>query len=361
MGNVNTHSIDNILKSDKFNQLRKNMLDGRRSKECSRCYSYEDAGLRSSRQYHNTKWPQDAFNFSPDGSIKEFAPVYFDIRLNNICNLKCRMCSGYFSSAIAQEESKLFNNQKYLDSVIDSVQKSQTLDEIIKYLPYAEKIYFAGGEPLLAPEHYKILNSLIDCGNTNLEIYYNTNFTSLTYKDISVVDLWAKFSNVTVGASLDAIGAVAEYVRHGTKWQIIESNLLFLKTHSPHVKFNVTSTVGLLNVESLIELQKIWHTNGKVDISKFSLSIMSSPDHLSLRVLPAHHKSRIEDKIKAHIKWCKEYQASILAKQWQDVLNYMWGADSTHLLSKFKQLTRSMDRYRNESFGSVLPEFSDLV
>ena len=37
----------------------------------------------------------------------------------------------------------------------------------------AEKIYFAGGEPLLAAEHYEILNALISCGNTDLEITYN--------------------------------------------------------------------------------------------------------------------------------------------------------------------------------------------
>jgi sulfatase maturation enzyme AslB (radical SAM superfamily) len=227
-------------------------------------------------------------------------------------------------------------------------------------LPYAKKIYFAGGEPLLAAEHYKILDALIECGNTDLEIFYNTNFTSLTYKNISTVEVWKKFSNVTIGASLDAMGAVAEYVRHGTKWPTIESNLASVKKHCPHVNFSVTSVVGFLNAASLIDLQKNWHENKILDITKFTLTAMTGPEHLTLRILPKEHKGRIEEKIRTHIKWCEQHRATTLAKQWQDVLNYMWGADLTYLLPKFKQLTVSMDQFRNEFFSLVLPEFQTL-
>lgn len=361
MGSISEQSIDNILKSSKFNRLRKNMLDGKRSKECSRCYVQEDAGLQSARQSVNSRWSQDSIKFDPSGQLEEFKPVYLDIRLNNICNLKCRMCSGYFSSAIAQEESKLFGNQEYLQTAMDATQKTLALDEIIQYLPHVKKIYFAGGEPLIVPEHYKLLDALVECGNTNLEIFYNTNFTSLTYKGTSVIDVWKKFSNITVGASIDAMGIVAEYVRHGTKWKIIEANLKSLKINCPHVNFTVTSVAGLLNVSSLIELQKTWHESENVDISKFKVSIMLSPDHLTLRVLPDEHKTRLGKKIKDHIKWCEKKQATTLAKQWQDVLNYMCGVNSSHFLPEFVRLTNSMDQFRNESLSIALPEFSDLL
>jgi hypothetical protein len=271
------------------------------------------------------------------------------------------MCSGYFSSAIAQEERKLFGNSKYLDNLIISDQKDLSLKKLLKYLPYCEKIYFAGGEPLLTSEHYKILDALIECNNTDLEIVYNTNFTTLAYKNISVVDLWKQFSNITIGASLDATGPVAEYVRHGTKWLDIESNLKLLRTQCQHVVFTVTSTAGFLNVSSLIELQRTWHENNIVDISNFSVSTMINPDHLTLQILPHDHKKRLGKKIKSHIHWCQQNQAMILATQWESVLKYMFNADSTHHLSKFKQLTNSMDQYRNESLQAVLPEFSDLL
>ena len=361
MGNINDVLVDDISKSSAFNLLRTNMLTGKRSKECSRCYTQEDAGLMSARQSHNSRWSQKKLNIESNGTLKKFEPVYLDIRLNNICNLRCRMCSGYFSSAIAHEEATLFGNQHSLDTSMQSAQKALALEEIIKYLPQAEKIYFAGGEPLLAPEHYKILNALIECGNTDLEITYNTNFTSLTYKDISVLDLWKKFSQVTVGASLDATGLVAEYVRHGTKWPTIESNLTSLKLQCPHVNFTVSSVVGFLNIASLIELQKTWHENKVLDISKFSVQAMVGPDHLTLTVLPTEHKDRLDYKIKNHINWCYQNQATALAMQWKNVLQYMWSKDSTQFLTEFKRLTNSMDQYRNESLSVVLPEFSSFI
>ena len=362
MGNIDNHSVDDIVKSTSFNQLRSNMIAGIRSKECARCYKQEDLGLRSSRVEHNARWPDlKMTDLDPTGTIAKFEPVYFDIRLNNICNLKCRMCSGYFSSAIAQEEAELFDNSSSVESALRSKQRKSSLTEILNYLPLAEKIYFAGGEPLLSSEHYEILKTLIDCGNTDLEIFYNTNFTTLQYQKISVLDLWGKFSNIKIGASLDATGPVAEYVRHGTDWKTIESNLTLVKTQCPHVNFTVTSTVGLLNISSLIDLQRQWHTNSILNLSKFSMQILISPDHLSLCALPTRHKQRLEQKINHHIVWCEANSAIKLATQWKDVLTYMWSQDNSHHLSEFRRLTNLMDVYRKESLAQAIPELADLI
>jgi len=362
MGNIEEQSIDEIAKSNKFNQLRSNMVAGIRSKECSRCYQQEDAGLGSSRVGYNLKWSHVTVDqCNADGTIDNFKPTYLDIRLNNICNLKCRMCSGYFSSAIAQEETELFGNKISVDSTLKSQQRKSNLVKILEYLPFAEKIYFAGGEPLLAAEHYEILNALIDRGNTDLEISYNTNFTTLQYRNIVVTDLWKKFSTIKIGASLDAIGEVAEYVRHGTNWKTIESNLALVKTQCPHINFTVTSTVGLLNLASLIDLQKTWHVDGLLDISKFSLSAIVGPDHLTVCALPTNHKTRLDLLIKSHITWCQENGASKLASQWNDVLNYMWSKDNSYCLTEFKRLTKIMDQHRNESLVKTIPEFKDLL
>lgn len=362
LGNIEEQSIDSIVKSNAFNQLRANMINSVRSKECDRCYQQEDAGLQSSRVVQNAKWAHIKINeLNPSGTIEKFKPVYLDIRLNNICNLKCRMCNGYYSSSIAREETELFGNASSVNSSLRLQQKKLGLTEILEYLPFAEQIYFAGGEPLLASEHYEILKTLIECGNTDLEICYNTNFTTLQYRDISVVDLWKNFSNITIGASLDAIGRVAEYVRHGTDWKIIESNLDLVKTQCPHINFTVTSTAGLLNVASLIDLQKDWHTNRILDLSKFSLSIMISPVHLVVSALPLEHKTRLDTLIKNHIIWCQTEGNNTLANQWNDVLHYMWSKDDSHYLREFRRLTTLMDAYRNESLAVVIPDLKELI
>jgi radical SAM protein with 4Fe4S-binding SPASM domain len=356
MGNIKKQSIESILKSNQFVALRENMLNNRRSKECNYCYAKEDVGSGSARKYHNQQWHVS----NPTAVIEKFNPVYLDIRLNNICNLKCRMCSSYFSSAILAEENKLFD-VKNKKSILTPQQRTIALDEILEYACYAEKIYFAGGEPLLCKEHYDILQQLIDCKNTNLKITYNTNFTTLQYQNFNVLELWKKFSNITIGASLDAEGSVAEYVRHGTVWKDIENNLSMLKIHCPHVKFTVTSTVGFLNIESLIELQKRWHNNSILDLDNFSLSVMISPAHMTASVLPIHHKNRMEPMIFQHIAWCQQQGAESLANQWNDVLNYMWSQDDSHHLGEFKRLTNITDQNRKESFVKTFPEYSDLI
>lgn len=353
MGNIEQDSIDTIANSEKFTKLKDNMLNGIRSKECASCYQKEDAGLPSSRQEQLKRWKVVSFD--------QFKPVYLDIRLNNICNLKCRMCSSYFSSAIAQEEIEIYGRTAAINGTLINRQRKLALKEIIKFLPTVEKIYFAGGEPLLAPEHYEILEELVNCNNTDVELFYNTNFTRLQFRDISVLDVWKKFSNVTIGASLDADGDVAEYVRCGTVWKDVESNIKKLQHECPHVKFTVTSTAGLLNVESLISFQKSSHLSGQIDISKFSLSVMTEPDHLTVAVLPEEHKKRIGALIDEHIKWCHLHGAESLAAQWTNVLNYMKDNDSSHYLPEFKRIMTTMDSHRNQSFKEVFPLYHDLI
>jgi radical SAM protein with 4Fe4S-binding SPASM domain len=355
-GNIKEQSVESILTSDYFTAIRENMLNNRRSKECNYCYTKEDAGFISLRKTSNQRWNVS----NPTAIIKKFNPVSFDIRLSNVCNLKCRMCSSYYSSAIANEENKMFGIKNEPVS-LKYQQYDATLTEILEYSIHAEKIYFAGGEPLLSKEHYSILHQLINCGNTDLDIFYSTNFTTLQYQNFSVLDLWKQFLNVTIGASLDAQGPVAEYVRHGTEWKNIEHNLVLLKKHCPHVNFTVSSTVGFLTVTSLIDLQKRWHESRVLDISKFSLNAMISPAHLTVAALPSHHKSRLEIIIQTHIQWCKNCGAISLANQWHDVLNYMLSTDNSHHLGKFKKLTNVMDNYRKESLATVLPEYKDLI
>jgi hypothetical protein len=183
----------------------------------------------------------------------------------------------------------------------------------------------------------------------------------LSYKDRDVLDLWKQFSNITIGASLDAEGDVAGYVRHGTDWNAIESNLELVKSQCPHVNFTVTSTVGLLNANSLIKLQQRWHNSGTLTISKFSQSTMISPDHLTVCALPLEHKQRLEQIIDHHISWCKENDANNLALQWNNVLNYMWSKDDSHCMAEFKRLTQIMDQHRNESLAKTIPELTNLL
>jgi len=268
------------------------------------------------------------------------------------------MCSGYYSSAIAKEEKKLYG----IESVNTTVkQRALVVDQLIPHLPNLTVIEFAGGEPLLTNEHYAMLDQLILCGNTDLQITYITNFTTLNYKKYDIFSYWKQFSNIKILASLDAHGPVAEYVRSGTIWKNVEKNMHLVKTNCPDIELFVSSSVGFMNVISLLELQRDWHDRGILPITNFKLHPILTPEHLTVQVLPEKHKLKVDQAIQLHIDWCIQMNSVTLANQWKDLLQYMWSSDNQYLLEEFKKITAVQDLARHQSFVTVFPEYRDLL
>lgn len=353
LGNINgSDSIEDIINSKKSNLVRQWMKEGYRPVACQPCYIREDNDLPSGRI---------AFK----DVDQEVNITTLDIRINNICNFKCRMCSEYFSSAIQKEtitlrsKDALPGHEQNLLVSNSLTERRRQLDAIIPYVNNnIEYIYFAGGEPLITNEHYKILDKLIDINHTKLQLRYNTNLSTLIYKNNNIIDYWNQFSNVEVNASIDASDAVAEYVRHGTVWIDIVENINKIKKQAPSVKLKIASTVSFLTIENLINLQNRWIDEKLFEITDLSLNVLITPNYLSPAVLPRHHKDRLSNSISKHINRLGETK---IAKQWQEVLSYMMNNDYTHTLSEFTQRTRLLDIHRKESFNNVFPEFHDLT
>ena len=91
---LNKDSLEEAWNSEVYKTIRKQMLDGERPEMCTRCFREEDAGIHSARQAWNEKWKKDIkYTVNAPFSIK-----YVDLRLGNLCNLKCRMCNPYSSN-----------------------------------------------------------------------------------------------------------------------------------------------------------------------------------------------------------------------------------------------------------------------
>lgn len=350
LGNINDTNWENT--ESQIAQIRQDMMQGHRNRACSSCYEKEDSGIKSLRRVCD-----------PGSQVSVIKDI--DVRLSNTCNFKCRMCSEYFSSAIQQETIELYGNNALLGFEKISLERStkntrdQQLIKILSFVtPHLRNIYFAGGEPLITDEHYKILDRLREIGNTDLEIRYNTNLSTLFYKQIYVIDVWHYFGDVTVGASIDASGSVAEYMRHGTIWKTIVDNVHVIKQHAPHVKLQINSVVSSLTIENLINLQCQWINQRLFSVDDFLVRVLTSPNFLSPAVLPQHHKDRLSAAIKIHIE---RFAGTKLAQQWSDVLHWMNTHDYTFALKDFAQRTRVLDSHRNESFEKIFPEYQDLV
>jgi hypothetical protein len=119
--------------------------------------------------------------------------------------------------------------------------------------------------------------------------------------------------------------------------------------------------VGFLNIESLIELQRNWTERNLISINQFSIAQQIFEGFFSVQVVPSHHKKRLEAIIKNHITWLNSQDANLLIKEWQNVIDYMWLEDRSHLLVEFQRTMLNQDRYRGESFHTVLPQFADLI
>ena len=353
IGNIDTQDINDILDSDNAQNIRQWMVDGYRTKACSLCYKNEDNNIKSLRRAFQPK------------SSKRKKITYLDIRLNNICNFKCRMCSEYFSSSIQQETTEMFGKDAVLGYEkinLNSINQKTRQSNLKKLLPYVtadlEKIYFAGGEPLITEEHYSILDQLIAINNVDIKMSYNTNLSKLSYKRYNIFDYWKQFSNVLVGASIDASGLVAEYMRHGTVWQDILDNINAIKTQAPHVNLTITSTVSWLTLENLVELQTQWLDSSMFTCDQLLISILTDPLYFSVTTLPKSYKQSMTDKINKHIEYLGQCQ---LAQQWTELRDFMNNTHTEHELIEFSKRNVMLDQHRNESFNQLFPQFQDLL
>ena len=96
---LNKDDLKEAWDSEVYQTIRKQMLDGERPEMCQRCFREEDAGVRSARQAWNHKWQEDK-EYTLDAP---FDVKYVDLRLGNLCNLKCRMCNPYASNQWVKE------------------------------------------------------------------------------------------------------------------------------------------------------------------------------------------------------------------------------------------------------------------
>lgn len=186
---------------------------------------------------------------------------HLDVRNNNLCNLECTICCSYYSSKWAER----LGEHKFVSTEFDI-----DLDDV-------EHIYFAGGEPLINPTHWKVLDQIKEPKNVSLQ--YNSNLGVV--KNIDTY--WPKFKKVTVDASMDAVGQLGENLRYGTKWDKWVENLYFASNYST---ITLNPTVSVLNIFNLQEIEE-WSDY------PIHYNILTNPQHLCVSVLPKSLKDKI--------------------------------------------------------------------
>jgi sulfatase maturation enzyme AslB (radical SAM superfamily) len=292
-------TIKELFYQPAMEKIRNDFLNGVEPEACKACWDEESAGITSLRQHRDNvaKWHVAKRNSYP---IRYQDPkiITMDLKFSSLCNLKCRICGPYCSSNWLKESQdtgefhehtiKIFG--KYAERKF--VKHEVNFDIFKELIPDLHIIEFYGGEPLMQPEHARIMEMLAnypDIKKLGIELFYNTNGTIY---DESVSTVWDNMALVEFNISLDDIGPRFEYQRHPAKWtEVIDNIKKYQINAKPNVSISLYCTVSMYNIFYIDELIKYNADNLKLNL-KFNL--LHWPDKMSIKNLPNNIKHIIK-------------------------------------------------------------------
>jgi organic radical activating enzyme len=366
MGDTKKQGLMELVNSPQMNQLRLDMLAGKRNDECTICYDQEDVGIASNRQTSlsaHRSAIDDACNFTnDDGSLDQFNMRYFDVRFSNICNFKCRSCGQEYSTQWEQENSRA--NVPWAREIAKNNNK-EFLQDILDQIPNMELAYFAGGEPLITEQHYIILEEMIRQKKTDIVLRYTTNLSNLKFKSKDLLGLWKHFDNkIELYASVDHVKERAEYIRHGTDWGVVESNLLLVKSQ-PNIAVRMNTVLTLFNYLTIDQFYGYLIDKGLYSKSDgtYQLYSTSHPKNISIRTLPTEYKQQGKESVDRTIALM--YEKNFTKDQIKQLEDTKLWVDVEHNWEQEKELFKNeinrVDLLRGEDFRKTFPELAPLM
>jgi len=262
--------------------------------------------------------------------------------------------------AIVEEHG--LEQKPHLDKFQDNPEWWASLE---KLLPHFRRVEFAGGEPLMDPQHYRILDMLAPYGH-QIEIKYATNLSMLGKSNRTVWEYWPKFKSVAVNVSIDGIGTSYEYIRGNASWAELINNIKQIQTIP-----NISRIVGAVTVQvsNVLVLDKIieYFLNDLGII--FHTHRVEYPKVLSAQVMPVDLRLLAIDKLIAVHKRVKDFKLvkehpELLAYthgQIQDNINYLQARDQSEKWQDCVEFNKRLDKTRDQSFTTVTPEFKPYV
>ena len=356
---LNSASFVNIQNSQYMQNLRQDFLDAQQPGACRKCWREERAG-RTSKRMHTLDRLK---HMLPDQTwTADAKPLMFlDLKLGNICNLKCRICGSWSSSQFAVEElANLGPNEDRKTNHHYQMLKQgawprenptfwSEIDQVVDQIQYIE---FTGGEPFMIQEHFDMLQGLVDRGIAgNIEIHYNTNGTQ--YPE-DADEIWQHFKLVEIAFSIDDVGERFEYQRTNAVWKEVCRNIGWFRTlreHYSNIRLQVCSTVNVFNVMYLEELAQ-WIAQQAFDFVYWNM--MHEAYYFSISTLPTNAKLAIATQLQQAVVDDSTHQefSKII-----DFMNRGVSLDGNILRMKIADL----DRKRNQDLSVVEPKFAKLI
>lgn len=341
-------TFTDVLNSKWLANYRRQFEKGAKPKACNNCWREEEAGLQSKRMRENIFWQ----NYKKDTILS------LDLKLGNICNSKCRICTSFASSQWVPEEVKInpdnatiYKNRNKLGLWPETNENFWT--DLDNHLPFIKKLEFYGGEPLLIDRHLEILEKCISLGVAkDIQITYNTNGSIPVSQKFT--DLWKHFKVIEIFFSIDDVYDRFNYIRHpGNFFQVMENfqqyKNLELDKSKGNYAVSVFQTISILNICDIMDLTNYIHeyVSNKTNIH---YNMVFTPMHMSPKALPKKAKEFILQKF--------EYAPTYVEPILEFIKNEDYPDDA---IKTFVSLTKHSDSFRKENFVDTFPTLHSLI
>ena len=393
--------LEQARNSITLKQTRLDMLKGINPDSCLRCEREDKAGIVSRRKIETELWKkifpiQRAKELTrKDGSIdvSQQPLIYYDLRLGNHCNLKCRMCGPNDSSSWYSDHLKVWGGRSFKDAHgrVDLLKKENGIyytknqdyewhlsssfwKQIQANAKNIKQLHNAGGEPFLIERHGDLLKAIIKAGVANQAVIeYNTNLTTIPQK---IIELWRSFKLIKVGVSIDGFHEINDYIRYPSRFKKIENNLDQLNQFN-NILIWINTTVQAYNIFNLTDLIMWKLKKHSLDLDEnnvINFHALHNPNFLNVKILPSFYKKLVEKKIfsflsglrenldsKFYSELSKEKIIFSLDKTLKSYIHYMNSEDWSYLIPKFWNYTRKLDKLRAQKLQSAIPDLFESI
>ena len=303
--NLTKDNIKDIWNSEFMRDFRKKKINGEYIEFCETCYQEDAMGAHSKRQsfidmnYEDNKHLVEEADKN-DGYMKTL-PTWWELRFSSICNQACRMCIPQTSSKIREEFAQYKDDlpEQYKIQTEVALRDNKSFgylgnnnffkDQLFETLPDIKYIEIHGGEPTVDKELWKVLEKVVASGhNKHIHIHVHTNIHSLRERHI---ELWNQFKSGWIGISIDAYREENEYIRHNSRWENIEKNLLLTKGLGKHWRQWVTSSVMAYNsctMHRLIEWFNRYTSENNLKNLRWRMDPVTNPNLMRIEHVPMH-------------------------------------------------------------------------
>lgn len=334
-----------------LSDLKHNLLNGVRDPRCQVCWQHEDSGAPSHRQRHNDLFPAHLQVVLADPTRShELRMLHLDF--DNLCNLRCIMCTPMFSSSL---QTEIWANraqwepwQPYNARPTTPWHEHALFDQLIQHMHTVEEIFITGGEPLMNPGTLRMLET-VDLSRKTLTV--TTNGTQVNDK---IMHLLSRAGQLHVMISLEGIGAHNDYVRTGSDWHQIQANIARLRTlgNFKYQDVGVNHTLQMTSAWTLVPLVG-WCLDQGIGMT---INPLINPKQLHVAGMPDSWRERLIQ------------QLSDLEPKAQHSKTLPWIQSTIHYLrsvthdpavtERFYAFVSMLDSTRGTNFGEIFPPLS---